>query len=410
MVTIHPFKALRPAADKASQVASKPYDVLNTQEARTEATGNPYSFLHITKSEIDLPASIDSHTQEVYDKAKANMEDFIRMGVLIHEATPCYYIYTLVMQGRSQTGLVCCSAIDDYEKGLIKKHEFTRPDKELDRINHIKTTGAQTGNVFLAYRYVPAIDTLIETWKKNHPPLYNFSAADGIAHTVWAIDDPTSIAQISQLFATQVPATYIADGHHRAASAAKVRNMLGKNPPENAHCFLTTLFPSNQLQILDYNRVVKDLHGLEAEELISALHDDFDVTLIGEAAYHPEQLHDFGMYLEGQWYKLTAREDSYGNDPIGVLDVTILSQNILSKQLGIKDQRTDKRIDFVGGIRGLDALKQRVDSGEMAIAFSLYPVSIEQLFAIADSGEVMPPKSTWFEPKLRDGLLTHLIY
>lgn len=409
MVTIHPFKALRPAAGKAAQVASRPYDVLNSAEARRETAGNPDSFLHITKSEIDLPETIDIHTQEVYDKAKANLAAFIGRGVLVRDTAPCYYIYTLVMNGRSQTGLVCCSSIDDYENDRIKKHEFTRPEKEQDRINHIKTTGAQTGNVFLAYRNVPAIDAVIEAWKKEHAALYDFTADDGITHTIWVIDAPDVIEQVSRLFMTKVPATYIADGHHRAASAAKVRHTMGKNPPASAHCFLTTLFPANQLRILDYNRVVKDLNGLEAEELLSSLHDDFDVTLIGDAAYSPEQLHDFGMYLEGQWYKLTARSDSYSSDPIGVLDVTILSQNILAKLLGIKDQRTDKRIDFVGGIRGLEELKKRVDSGEMAVAFSLYPVSIEQLFAIADRGEVMPPKSTWFEPKLRDGLLTHLL-
>jgi uncharacterized protein (DUF1015 family) len=304
---------------------------------------------------------------------------------------------------------VCTSAVDDYENGLIKKHEFTRPEKENDRINHIKTTGAQTGNVFLAYRNVTELDKIVDEWKSAHQPLYNFIAEDAIQHTIWIIDNDATILQISELFRTKVPATYIADGHHRAASAAKVRKALGKDASAGADHFLTTLFPANELRIMDYNRVVKDLNGLEEEELISALHDDFDVTLIGGESYRPEMLHDFGMYLGGKWYKLTARKDSYTSDPIGVLDVTILSENILKKHLGIKDQRTDKRIDFVGGIRGLGELEKRVDSGEMSVAFSLYPVSIEQLFAIADSGEVMPPKSTWFEPKLRDGLLTHLI-
>lgn len=409
MVSITPFKALRPAAGYAKEVASRPYDVLNAAEARVETQGNPNSFLHITKAEIDLPESTDIHTQAVYDKAKENLEAFIRKGILLREDKSCYYIYTLVMNGRSQTGLVCGSSVKDYENDRIKKHEFTRPEKEQDRINHIKTTGAQTGNVFLAYRNVPEVDTLIENWKNQNSPIYNFTAEDGISHTVWVVNDTATIDQLTQLFATKVPATYIADGHHRAASAAKVRKALGKKAPAGADYFLTTLFPADQLHILDYNRVVKDLNGMEEDELISSLHDDFDITLIGKEAYRPESLHDFGMYLNGKWYKLTAREDSYSTDPIGILDVTILSQSVLNKQLGIKDQRTDKRIDFVGGIRGLEELEKRVNSGEMAVAFSLYPVSIQQLFAIADSGEVMPPKSTWFEPKLRDGLLTHLI-
>lgn len=410
MASVKPFKALRPKVESVRQVASRPYDVLNSQEAKEEAAGNALSFLHITKAEIDLPDTIDTHTQQVYDKAKQNLNDFISKGVLFREDMPCYYIYQLVMNGRSQTGLVCVSSLDDYEKGIIKKHELTRPEKELDRINHIKTTGAQTGNVFLAYRNVGAIDALVELWKKSHDPVYDFKADDGIYHTVWVVNDTDVINSLTTLFATKVPHTYIADGHHRAASAAKVRKELGKKAAESAGYFLTTLFPADQLRILDYNRIVKDLNGEEEETLISYLHDDFDVTMIGKEEYKPEKLHDFGMYLNKKWYKLTAREDSYTDDPIGVLDVTILSQNVLAKTLGIKDQRTDKRIDFVGGIRGLGELKKRVDSGEMAVAFSLYPVSIQQLFAIADSGEVMPPKSTWFEPKLRDGLLTHLIY
>lgn len=409
MVTITPFKALRPAAGLAKAVASRPYDVLNSAEARVETQGNPDSFLHITKSEIDLPENTDIHTQQVYDKAKENLEAFVRKGVLLREDKPCYYIYTLVMNGRSQTGLVCGSSVKDYEQDRIKKHEFTRPEKELDRINHIKTTGAQTGNVFLAYRNVAEVDTLISNWKSTNSPIYDFTAEDGIQHTIWVVKDQNVIDQITTLFATKVPCTYIADGHHRAASAAKVRKALGKKAQAGADYFLTTLFPAAELAILDYNRVVKDLNGMSSEELLSSLQEDFDVTIIGKEAYQPEALHDFGMYLGGKWYKLTAREDSYTDDPIGVLDVSILSQSVLNKQLGIKDQRTDKRIDFVGGIRGLGELEKRVNSGEMAVAFSLYPVSIDQLFAIADSGEVMPPKSTWFEPKLRDGLLTHLI-
>jgi uncharacterized protein (DUF1015 family) len=409
MVSIFPFRALRPSPAEARALASRPYDVLNSAEAREAVKDNPSSFLHITKSEVDLPETIDIHSQAVYDKAKENLDAFIKKGLLFREHKACYYIYTLVMNGRQQTGLVCCSSVADYENGLIKKHEFTRPEKEQDRINHIKTTGAQTGNVFLAYRNVAEIDSLISSWKKEHVPTYDFTAEDDIRHTLWVIEEDAVIARITALFAEKVPATYIADGHHRAASAAKVKNAFGNRVPAGAQYFLTTLFPADELKIMDYNRLVKDLNGLEAEELISALHDDFEITLIGAEAYRPEQLHEFGLYLEGKWYKLKAVKESYSSDPIGVLDVTILSNNILKKHLGIKDQRTDKRIDFVGGIRGLQELEQRVNSGEMAVAFSLFPVSIAQLFAIADSGEVMPPKSTWFEPKLRDGLLTHLI-
>lgn len=410
MAIIAPFKALRPQPQFAKQVASRPYDVLNTAEAREEVKDNAYSFLHITKSEIDLPEATDTHSQPVYDKAKDNLDAFVRKDILFREAKPCYYIYQLVMNGRSQTGLVCGSAVDDYDNDIIKKHEFTRPEKENDRINHIKTSGAQTGNVFLAYRNVAAIDALINNWQKTHQPVYDFIAEDNIQHTIWVVNDDAAINNITTTFSTAVPLTYIADGHHRAASAAKVRKALGEKATEEADYFLTTLFPSNQLHIMDYNRVVKDLNGQTAASLITALQQNFDVELVGKTVYQPKQLHSFGMYLNGNWYKLSAKAGTYTTDPIGVLDVTILSNNILDPLLAIKDQRTDKRIDFVGGIRGLQELEKRVNSGEMQVAFSLYPVSLEQLFNIADSGNVMPPKSTWFEPKLRDGLLTHLIY
>lgn len=408
MITIQPFKALRPEAQLAKQVAARPYDVLSSKEAKIEAQGNSASFLHITKSEIDLPEDIDVHAQAVYDKAKENLGAFISRKILFRESKPCYYIYELVMNGKSQTGLVCGSSVDDYEKGLIKKHEFTRPDKELDRINHIKTTGAQTGNVFIAYKNVDAIDTLISEWKTAHSPVYDLIADDGIQHTVWIVNDDKAISRISGLFKELVPCTYIADGHHRAASAAKVRLSLGDTTTAAAGYFLTTLFPSNQLHIMDYNRLVKDLNGLTEEAFINAVKNNFSVTKAG-GAFSPVQLHEFGMYLNNQWYQLTANANSYTTDPIGVLDITILQDNLLDPVLNIKDQRTDKRIDFVGGIRGLGELEKRVNSGEMAVAFSLHPVSISQLFDIADSGNVMPPKSTWFEPKLRDGLLTHLI-
>jgi len=406
MATIKPFNALRPQTELAKQVASRPYDVLNSEEARVEAAGNPVSFLHVTKSEIDLPPGTDMHSDLVYQKAKENLGGLISNNILFKEQKPCYYIYQLVMDGRSQTGLVCVSSIEDYFNNIIKKHEFTRPEKEKDRIDHMRTIEAQTGNVFMAYRDVTELNALISGWKTTNKPVYDFTAMDGIQHSIWVIDREIVINSITELFKTNVPFTYIADGHHRAASAAKVSKQL----PDSAEAkyFLTTIFPASQLAILDYNRLVKDLHGYSAAKFISRLQDDFFITLSPEPV-KPTQLHEFGMYLEGQWYILSSRKATYTDDPIGILDVTILSNNILEKLLGIKDQRTDKRIDFVGGIRGIKELEKRVNSGEMKIAFSLYPVTIGQLFAIADSGNVMPPKSTWFEPKLRDGLLTHLI-
>jgi uncharacterized protein (DUF1015 family) len=406
MAIIKPFRALRPKKELAEKVASRPYDVLNSAEAKEEANGNPFSFLHITKAEIDLPDGVDPHSQAVYNKAKDNLQEFLKQGIIFREEKACYYIYQLIMNGRSQTGLVCVSSVDDYFKGVIKKHELTRPEKEKDRIDHMKTIQAQTGNVFLAYNNVIEIDSIIYNWKNSHQAAYNFVAGDGIKHTLWAIDDDTTVADITRLFAQKVPATYIADGHHRAASAAKVSKEFPDS--EGAKYFLTTIFPASELAILDYNRLVKDLNGWDSDDFISALHDDFTMTQ-SEEAVRPAQLHEFGMYLDKQWYILSSRKDTFSNDPIGVLDVTILSNNILDKLLVIKYQRTDKRIDFVGGIRGLKELETRVDSGEMRLAFSLYPVTIRQLFDIADSGNVMPPKSTWFEPKLRDGLLTHTL-
>lgn len=408
MSTVLPFRALRPQPAKAAAVAAPPYDVLSSDEARLAVAGLPDSFLHVTKSEVDMPADLSIYDASVYEKAKSNLHEMIHSGVLFQDENPCYYIYELVMDGRSQTGLVGCSSVDDYENDIIKKHEFTRPDKEQDRINHIRITGAQTGNVFLAYRNVAALDILIRGWKSAQQPVYDFTAVDSIHHRIWVVNDPTAVDTIRTIFEKDVPCTYIADGHHRAASAAKVRKTLGAAAGPEANSFLTTLFPANELKIMPYNRVVKDLNGLDAGELISALQEDFMVAS-ADKPVDPPSLHEFGMYLEGKWYHLTAMEGTYTEDPIGVLDVSILSSLVLEKILGIEDQRTDKRIDFVGGIRGLKELERRVDSGEMKVAFSFYPVSIEQLFDIADSGNVMPPKSTWFEPKLRDGLLTHLI-
>jgi uncharacterized protein (DUF1015 family) len=406
MANIKPFKALRPVPELARQVASRPYDVLNSAEAKKEATGNPVSFLHITKAEIDCADGVDIHSPEVYEKAKQNLDRFIKEDVLVQEEKPCYYIYDLMMNGRNQTGLVCVSSVDDYFNDVIKKHEFTRPEKEEDRINHMKTIRAQTGNVFLACKALKALDDVLETWKKKNFAIYNFTTEDNIQHTIWIVNDAATIDTITALFADDIAATYIADGHHRAASAAKVSKALPDS--EGARWFLTTIFPANQLAIMDYNRVVKDLNGLSDEIFLKKLEDDFIIEKTTNA-YAPPQLHQVGLYLNNQWYSLTAKEGTYTADPIGVLDVTILSKNVLDKILNIKDQRTDNRIDFIGGIRGLGELEKRVDSGEMKVAFSLHPVSIEQLFDIADSGNVMPPKSTWFEPKLRDGLLTHLI-
>lgn len=410
MASIKPFKALRPQPQLAKQVASRPYDVLSSAEAKLEALGNHSSFLHITKSEIDLVDSVDVHEAAVYEQAKENLAAFIQRDILFRESKECYYIYQLIMNGRSQTGLVCVSSVDDYENGIIKKHEFTRPEKEQDRINHIKISGAQTGNVFLAYRNHPAVDSLISQWKETKSPVYDFTADDGIQHTIWIVNNDATAEQITTLFEKEIPYTYIADGHHRAASAAKVRKALGETASAGADYFLTTLFPSNQLFIMEYNRAVKDLNGLTPKNFIKELGKLFSVELVNQQAYRPEALHTFGLYLDHNWYKLTAKPGTFTIDPIGILDVTILQNNVLDKLLGIKDPRTDTRIDFIGGIRGLSELEKRVDSGNMAAAFSLYPVTIEQLFDIADSGNVMPPKSTWFEPKLRDGLLTHLIY
>lgn len=406
MATIKPFRALRPHNQYAAQVASRPYDVLSSEEARKEAEGNLLSFLHVTKAEIDLPPDVDIHSEAVYQKAAENLQKLIETKVLFQDEQPCYYIYELAWQGRTQTGLVCVSPVEDYFNNVIRKHEFTRPEKEKDRIDHIRTTRAQTGNVFLACKDLDDLHAIFKHWIDQHIATYTFTASDGVTHAMWVVDDLATIDSITNLFAEKVPATYIADGHHRAASAAKVSKDLPDS--EDAKYFLTTIFTADQLAILDYNRIAKDLNGLSNEEFLQKLAEAFEITK-AESAVRPGGLHQFGMYLNGQWYNLTAKEGTYRNDPIGILDVTILQENVLDKLLGIQDPRTDNRIDFVGGIRGLGELQKRVDSGEAKVAFSLHPVSIQQLFDIADTGEVMPPKSTWFEPKLRDGLLTHRI-
>ena len=405
MAHIQPFRALRPHNEYAAQLASRPYDVLSSDEARKEADGNLLSFLHITKPEIDLPADVDVHSQQVYLKAKENLDHFIKRKVLFQDETPCYYIYELQWKGHIQTGLVCVSSIDDYFNDVIKKHEHTRPEKEKDRIDHMLATRAQTGDVFMACRDLKELHDIFEHWKKYNIAEYNFVAPDGVQHAVWVVHEVATIDVITNLFREKVPATYIADGHHRAASAAKVSREL--NTPD-AKFFLTTIFPASELMILDYNRVVTDLAGLDEGGFLKKLEEHFEVVKSSKPV-KPAQPHQFGMFMDGQWYTLTAKKDTYKNDPIGVLDVTILQENVLSPILGIEDPRTDSRIDFVGGIRGLEELEKRVMGGLAKVAFSLHRVSMQQLFDIADSGGVMPPKSTWFEPKLRDGLLTHRI-
>lgn len=413
MARITPFKGLRPKKELAPKVATLPYDVVSVAEARAYKN-EPNHFYHVTRSEIDLSENVDVHSQQVYEKAKENLEQFIADGILVEDKEPCYYIYKLVMNGRAQTGIICGSSIDDYNNGIIKKHEFTRPEKELDRINHIKTSRAQTGIVFLAYNDNDNAQRIIEDWKTSHEPAYDFTAEDGIRHTLWVMDDYGKVAMLTRIFDEQVPATYIADGHHRAASAAKVREELVEagmsiTGEESFNYFVTCIFPASQLEILDYNRVVKDLNGMSADEFLNALSKDFEVTKMGNEQVKPAKPHEFGMYLDNNWYKLTVKPGTFSNDPIGVLDVSILQNNVLTALLNINDPRTDKRVDFVGGIRGLGELEKRVNSKDMAAAFSCYPVSIQQLFAIADSGNVMPPKSTWFEPKLRDGLVVYMI-
>ena len=412
MAIIKPFRALRPAKISAAKVASLPYDVMNTEEAREMAAGNPYSFLHVSRAEIDLPAGTDIHSPLVYQRAALNFKTFIQNGTLGQDDLPYLYIYAQTMDGRRQVGLVACSSVEDYFNDVIKKHEFTRPEKEQDRIQHMEAVKAHVGPIFLTYVPNTTVKTVIAKVISG-APVYDFTSSDAIHHSLWVIDNSEDVETICNAFQNEIPCTYIADGHHRAASAAKVgKKHQAQNPShtgnEEYNFFLSVLFPADELSIMDYNRVVKDLNGLDKNSLLEKLSEKFTLSLIDSDKAKPTQLHDFAMYLEGQWYRLTAKAGSYTDDPIGILDVTILQNNVLAPLLGIADPRTDKRIDFVGGIRGLRQLAQRVDSGEMAVAFALYPVSLQQLMDIADSGNVMPPKSTWFEPKLRDGLVSHL--
>lgn len=409
---IKPFKGIRPPKKYVEQVQSRPYDVLNSAEARAEAAGNEKSLYHIIKPEIDFPEGTDEHDPKVYEKAAQNFQMFQDKGWLVQDGKEHYYIYAQTMNGKTQYGLVVCAYVDDYMTGKIKKHELTRRDKEEDRMKHVRVNNANIEPVFFAYPDNKDVDAIVAKYTKGAPE-YDFTAKlDGFRHTFWIIDDDGDIQRITELFAA-MPAMYIADGHHRSAAAALVGAEKAKQNPnhrgdEEYNFFMAVCFPANQLTIIDYNRVVKDLNGLSDEEFLRKLSEDFIVEKKGTEIFKPSRLHEFSLYLGGNWYSLVAKPGTYNdNDPIGVLDVTISSNLILDKILGIKDLRSDKRIDFVGGIRGLGELKKRVDSGEMKVALALYPVSMKQLIDIADTGNIMPPKTTWFEPKLRSGLVIH---
>lgn len=412
MAIIKPFKGLRPPRHLVEKIASRPYDVLNSGEARAEAEGNPYSLYHIIKPEIDFPPGTDEHDERVYLKAAENFAAFKQNGWLVQDTESHYYVYAQTMNGKTQYGLVVCAHVDDYINEHIKKHELTRRDKEEDRMKHVRVNNANIEPVFFAYPHQPELDDIVAAIVRN-PPLYDFIAPDdGFGHHFWIIEDKATIIRITELF-DRIPALYIADGHHRSAAAALVGLEKRQQNPnhtgeEEYNYFMAVCFPDNQLNIIDYNRVVKDLNGLSDEEFLNKLTKDFLVEDRGVNLYKPKRLHNFSVYLSGRWYSLTAKPGTYDDDdPIGVLDVTISSRLILDEILGIKDLRSDQRIDFVGGIRGLEELQKRVDSGEMRVALALYPVSMQQLIAIADSGNIMPPKTTWFEPKLRSGLVIH---
>ena len=415
MAIVKPFRGLRPPRALVSDLACLPYDVMNTEEARKMAKGKECSLLHITRSEIDLPAGADSHSEEVYSKSVENFSKWQKKGWLIQDSEPHFYIYAQTMKGRTQYGIVGCASVEDYLNGIIKKHELTRPDKEQDRMVHVRVNNANIEPVFFTYPAVKELDDIVNKIVENETPEYDFVAEDGFGHHFWVVKKPETNKLIESLFSRKVPFTYVADGHHRTAAAALVGKEKRENNPnhngtEEYNFFLAVHFPDNQLRIIDYNRTVKDLNGLTPLELIRKLENGFIIREKGTRTYKPKKLHNFSMYLDGKWYSLTAKEGTYNdNDPIGVLDVTILANQILSPILDIQDLRRSKRIDFVGGIRGLRELKKRVDSGEMKVAFALYPVSMDQLITIADSGNIMPPKTTWFEPKLRSGLVIHLL-
>ncbi len=415
MAVIKPFRGLRPPAEIVKDLACLPYDVMNVEEALAMAEGKESSLLHITRSEIDLPAGTDVHDQVVYDKAVSNFSLWQKRGWLVQDADPHYYIYAQTMEGRTQYGIVGAASVDDYLNGIIKKHELTRPDKEEDRMIHVRITNANIEPVFFAYPAVKELDDIVNKIVKGQKADYDFVAEDGFGHHFWVVKDKKDNAEIERLFVEKVPFTYVADGHHRTAAAALVgKEKREQNPGytgnEEFNFFLAVHFPDNQLKIIDYNRVVKDLNGMTQQELLAKLSASFEVVKKGAKIYNPSGLHNFSMYLEGEWYSLTAKPGTYNDDdPIGVLDVTILTDQILQPLLDIQDLRRSKRIDFVGGIRGLGELKKRVDKGDFKVAFALFPVSMKQLIDIADSGNIMPPKTTWFEPKLRSGLVIHLL-
>jgi uncharacterized protein (DUF1015 family) len=415
MAIVKPFRGLRPPRDLAKDMACLPYDVMNTGEARKMAEGKECSLLHITRSEIDLPHDIDTHSPEVYNKSVENFRKWQDNKWLSRDESPFFYIYAQTMEGRTQYGIVGCASVDDYLNGIIKKHELTRPDKEKDRMIHVRVNNANIEPVFFAYSAVKEIDDIVNDIVTINEPEYDFVAEDGFGHHFWVVRNRETNKLIEKLFAEKVPYTYVADGHHRTAAAALVgKEKRDSNPShtgtEEYNYFLAVHFPDNQLKIIDYNRTLKDLNGLSPEEFIKKLSASFVIEEKGTRTWKPKKLHNFSMYLRGQWYSLTAKNGTFDdNDPIGVLDVTILTNQILMPILDIQDLRRSKRIDFVGGIRGLKELKKRVDSGDMKVAFALYPVSMKQLINIADSGNIMPPKSTWFEPKLRSGLVIHLL-
>lgn len=410
-IIVKPFRGVRPPQEYVKEVASRPYDVLNSDEARAEAEGNEKSLYRIIKPEIEFPVGKDEHDDDVYIKAAENFQLFQDKGWLVQDEKEMYYVYGQTMNGKTQYGLVVGAYVGDYMSGKIKKHELTRSDKEEDRIKHVRVNNANIEPVFFAYHYNEELDSIVNRIISETPE-YDFVSADGVGHHFWLVPNETDIFKITEIFAS-FPAMYIADGHHRSAAAAKVgAEKALANPDdlgtEEYNFFMAVCFPDNQLTIIDYNRVVKDLNGLTEEELLNKIKENFDVEDKGSEIYKPDRLHNFSMYLAGRWYSLTAKEGTYkDDDPIGVLDVTVLSDLVLDQILGIKDLRTDNRIDFVGGIRGLGELKERVDSGEMSVAFALYPVSMKQLMDIADTGNIMPPKTTWFEPKLRSGLVIH---
>ncbi len=414
MAIIKAFKGYRPKTELAGAIASRPYDVLDSSEARVEVKNNPQSFLHVVKPEVDLPEDLDIHAPEVYLKGKENLEKLIADQSFFQDEQKCLYIYAQTMWGRTQYGLVACASIEDYQNNIIRKHELTRPDKEEDRRTHIRVTNFNAEPVFFSYPDNEEINSITTTIVADEP-VYDFVLADEVRHQLWVISKPELVHRIEQVFAAEIPYTYVADGHHRTAAAAGVGSeRKAANPShsgdEEYNFFLAVHFPASQLTIIDYNRVIKDLNGLSSTDFLQKLSEAFVIETKGTEVYKPLKLHEFSMYLDSMWYSLTAKQNTYNdNDPIGVLDVTILTEHVLQPILGIEDLRRSTRIDFVGGIRGLGELQRRVDSGEMRVAFALYPVTMKQLIDIADSGNIMPPKTTWFEPKLRSGLVVHCL-